>query len=248
MARPGHSRNPVTLVVALLVVGALAWAVRGMASRSAAVVPPQPARTNRSGPSGAGGAPRPVLAASRACHDVGYLCAGLARSDTITIRHWKGFEGTIVIRVPRPSGVSATQARLIQQAAEDGIREWNGQPFPITVDERGMRPAEFAVQWTPALGGNRIGVAHTQWSRATGLRVLSLELVTHSPFDPERVVDPRQVLLTAAHEMGHALGLGHSDSPRDVMYPMNTASALTARDYRTMEALYSLPDGTEIVR
>jgi predicted Zn-dependent protease len=179
---------------------------------------------------------------------VGYLCAALAHSDTLTLRRWKDFHGTIVVHVPRPEGVSATDARLLQQAAEDGIREWNGQPFPILVEERGLRPASFSVQWVRALGGRKIGEAQTQWSRAKGLRVVSLQLAIRSPFDPNRVVDSHQLFLTAAHEMGHALGLGHSDSPSDVMYPMNTANALTARDYRTMEALYSFPDGTEIVR
>jgi hypothetical protein len=32
------------------------------------------------------------------------------------------------------------------------------------------------------------------------------------------------------------------------MYPTNTATSLSAQDYRTMESLYHLPDGTEIVR
>jgi predicted Zn-dependent protease len=78
--------------------------------------------------------------------------------------------------------------------------------------------------------------------------VVSIELSTRSPFDPSRLIDPRQVRLTAAHEMGHALGLPHSDASRDVMYPTNTATSLSAQDYRTMESLYGFPDGTEIVR
>jgi predicted Zn-dependent protease len=56
------------------------------------------------------------------------------------------------------------------------------------------------------------------------------------------------VQLTAAHEMGHALGVPHSGSERDVMYPSNTATSLSAQDYRSMEALYDFEDGTEIVR
>ena len=58
--------------------------------------------------------------------------------------------------------------------------------------------------------------------------------------------DPAQVRLTAAHEMGHALGLPHSDSQRDVMYPTTTATSMSARDYRTIEVLYATPDGTVI--
>jgi predicted Zn-dependent protease len=98
------------------------------------------------------------------------------------------------------------------------------------------------------LGGTQIGVARTKWSSASGLEVVSIELTTRSPFDRNRLIDPRQIRLTAAHEMGHALGLPHSDAPRDVMYPTNTATSLSAQDYRTMESLYRMPDGTEIVR
>jgi hypothetical protein len=32
------------------------------------------------------------------------------------------------------------------------------------------------------------------------------------------------------------------------MYPSNTATSLSAQDYRSMEALYDFEDGTEIVR
>jgi len=46
--------------------------------------------------------------------------------------------------------------------------------------------------------------------------------------------------------MGHALGLSHSDSQRDVMYPTNTARSLSTRDFRTLDALYELPNGAEI--
>ena len=91
-------------------------------------------------------------------------------------------------------------------------------------------------------------MARTQWSSRTGLQVLAIELSTRNPYDPSRVHDARQVQLTAAHEMGHALGLMHSDSERDVMYASNTATRMSAQDYRTMEVLYRLEDGSEIVR
>ena len=76
-----------------------------------------------------------------------------------------------------------------------------------------------------------------------------LELAAQSPFGGSGTLDARQVRLTAAHEMGHALGiLMHSDNARDVMYPTNTATSLSAQNYKTMGALYALEDGTTILR
>lgn len=190
----------------------------------------------------------PVVGAETACANAGYLCAELDSGESIRLRRWKDFSGTVVVYVPRPDFEESGDAARLQEAAMRGLRAWNRQPFQILADRSGERDAHFAVRWTRGLAGSRIGVAHTEWSQSTGLHVLSIELATRSPFDPGRVNDPRQVQLTAAHEMGHALGLPHSDSERDVMYPVNTATSMSARDYRTMEVLYGLEDGTEIVR
>jgi hypothetical protein len=58
------------------------------------------------------------------------------------------------------------------------------------------------------------------------------------------------VKATASHEMGHALGLMHSDSERDIMYPQYTPGATpdapSGRDLRTVEALYAMPNGAAV--
>jgi predicted Zn-dependent protease len=77
-------------------------------------------------------------------------------------------------------------------------------------------------------------------------RVAELALATHHPVDTLVELTPDQVELVASHEMGHALGLPHSDDPRDIMFPENTALRLSTEDFRTLQALYALPNGAVI--
>jgi hypothetical protein len=243
--------SPTTAVAGVLVFGGALGLLRGRASPTDGTACDPTSVDCTSTPAAAPATDGPLagrLPASEACRNVGYLCAGLALNERIRVQRWRDFSGTLVVYVPRPDFEEVADANRLQQAAALGLRAWNGQPFEVLTDLRGDREPHFAVSWTRSLGGNQIGVARTRWSAATGLEVMSLELATRWPFDPNRVVDPQQVRLTAAHEMGHALGLPHSDSERDVMYPTNTATSLSAQDYRTMESLYRLPDGTEIVR
>lgn len=106
-----------------------------------------------------------------------------------------------------------------------------------------------ASGWVRSLGGNRLGHTGTRWTEAGEefkVEVTSFQLTTHFPSGPNLEIPPGQLQLIAAHEMGHVLGLPHSDDPRDVMFPQNTAWRRTRRDFETMEALYRLPNGAII--
>ncbi|MSR36288.1 MAG: matrixin family metalloprotease [Gemmatimonadetes bacterium] len=196
------------------------------------------------------GAPVVTLEERDACRDSAYLCRGLDWTDGMArVFRWKEDTRLIRIIVPLPEG-DPTRAREAQQAAMRGVRAWDRHPFPILVEDkpRPGSPADITVVWWAAPPGNLLGQTSTRWIQEGGratLEVVGFRLALTSPING-RELPARQIELTAAHEMGHGLGLPHSDEQRDVMYPSNTALTLSARDYKAMQALYRLPNGVGI--
>ena len=193
-----------------------------------------------------------ALSSASMCVDVGYLCAELKTSGSQRILRWPKDTGRLRIRVPSPPrGVAPERARDLQSAAVHGIQYWQRRPFELVIDTHptSRAPADIEISWGEGLSGSQLGLTRVRWSLEKGeprFEVLGLALAVRKPAGRRYELAPQQVLLTAAHEMGHALGLPHSDSERDVMYPTNTARSLSTRDFRTLGALYRLPNGALI--
>jgi hypothetical protein len=171
-----------------------------------------------------------------------YLPATLVESDSV-LRRWVDREARPLRVYFEPAtvpGYTAAMGRVVR----DAFPRWRRVGgIPVRFEfVRSPDNVDVIVRWIEAFDVRRAGQADLVWRSDGHLQQGTLTLATHShlgrPFTTEAVET------VALHEIGHLLGLGHSDQERDVMYPTTSVHDLTSRDRRTTMLLYSLPPGS----
>ena len=194
------------------------------------------------------------IPAWEACGNEGYLCAQLLDSVSFRVLRWPDRVKELSILVPLPDvaeGIGPERARRMQEAAVRGIRVWDGLPLHLVVNDATDESPDIVVEWVRQLPGTQVGLTRIRWFQVFGrssFSIPSIQIATHNPGRRALPQTPGEVLVVAVHEMGHALGLPHSDQPGDVMFSSNAARPLSIRDRRTVRALYGLPVGATVFR
>lgn len=184
------------------------------------------------------------LAVRRALSNEGretYLDSLLLTSDSV-LRRW-ATEERRSIRVSLVMNSAPWFSPTMPDRVRDALRVWEnlipGLSFsavPDTLD------ADIAVHWIDRFSIDRTGQTDLTWDQLGRVRHASITLAVSD--GRGTALPPAALAAVALHEVGHALGLPHSASAADVMFPEPRVSELSTRDRRTALMLYQLPTGS----
>jgi len=258
MSQPRRTGPVLPLLAAsllLLVVGDRLWRLRSRSAPSspvAAIALPREAPATDVGSVPAGQPPAAPMAGGAAARQAvrerllreaagTYLSEMLAENDS-ALRRWPARAGrTLRVAVVRMGARDYVED--FAGAVHWAVTRWNGVGLPVQLETGAdSASADIVVAWVDSLGANRLGRAEVTRDGTGGIVHAVLVLATHSPSGAPL---PQRVMVTLAlHELGHALGLGHSSDSADALFPTSVATELTPRDRRTATLLYDLPTGS----
>ncbi|MCD7119374.1 matrixin family metalloprotease [Limosilactobacillus agrestis] len=153
----------------------------------------------------------------------------IGTQDTPTDARWQQNSATIYINISNP---------VLKNATETAITQWNNTKaftFKVVND----KDANISVSAVNDPNNGAAGLTNTSMNSATGYYLhATVELNSYYLLNPAFGYSQERIVNTAEHELGHAIGLQHTNKI-SVMQPAGSYYSIQLRDIQAVKALYS---------
>jgi predicted Zn-dependent protease len=129
-----------------------------------------------------------------------------------------------------------------RNGVRDAVLEWDDVGLPVRFafasdSARADVHVTFIDHFDEPISGR------TKWARDDDWWITDAEIVLAVHHHSGPALDDDAMHAMALHELGHLLGLDHTEDPTSVMAPKVRVRALSAADLATVRLLYTLPPG-----
>lgn len=195
---------------------------------------------------GCTGVPNPDTAPENYFRSIGF---NVAHKERVLLR-WRLDAMPLQVHLPEPPRNLFEDTEAMHENVRTALLAWSqtaGPGLPSFEFVQSAEDADIPVVWSsrpPRDESHEWFIAKTYYDIiASAKRFGVLRLFITGRWQDGEIATGVEIRARVMHEMGHALGLGHSPELGDVMYARPGAQELSARDRETLRLLYGSPRG-----